>query len=184
MKRKLSFLLSLTLVAVVGNLTTRSALAEWEYTKWGMSVEEVRQASEGAAIPLETPQTTDDGQQTLLKTNWNPGQYEFEVLFNFVGSEPKLSELVLISQGKTIGLVDELKQRFGLPTRTIGELRQTSDSPRFSLVDQETLARPANPPANEPTPMSVLVEWETPNNFIQLIRQSPTDVTIRLQPLE
>ncbi|WP_036484053.1 hypothetical protein [Myxosarcina sp. GI1] len=184
MKKILSFLLLLPIFTAVEYFTIRPARAEWEYTQWGMSAEEVLQASEGAAVPVKNPKMTDDGQQTLLQSDWNSGKYQFEVLFNFIGSEPQLSEIVFVSQGNTVGLVDELKQRFGRPSRAVGQLQQTRKPPKFSLVDSETFARPANPPVSEPQPISVLVEWETPSNFIQLIRQSPTDVIIRLTPLE
>ncbi|MGV2826638.1 hypothetical protein [Myxosarcina sp. GI1(2024)] len=184
MKKKLSFWLPLVFAAAFGQLAILPARAEWQYTEWGMSVEEIKQASDGVAVPVENPQTTDNGQKTLLKTDWNSGSYQFEVLFNFIGNQPQLSEVVLIPQGNTEGLVDELKKRFGAPTRAVGELRRTSKSPSFSLVDSETFTRPANPPESDSPPISVLVEWETPSDFIQLIRQSPSDAMIRIQPVQ
>jgi len=187
MKNKISFLLPLTLIPIVGQFLAQPVKAEWEYTEWGMSLEEVRQASDGAAVPLEEPMS--DGEQTtLLKSDWNFNQYQFEVLLNFVGSDPKLSEVVLRSQGDTTGLVEELNQRFGRPSRMIGRLQQSEKPRGFTLIEEETFARPetssssVNSASDEN--LSVLVEWETETNFIQLIRQSPTDVTIRLKPMQ
>jgi antitoxin component HigA of HigAB toxin-antitoxin module len=54
------------------------------------------------------------------------------VLLNFVGSQPRLSEVVLTSQGDTKGLVEELNQRFGRPSRIIGSLQQIEKPRRFT----------------------------------------------------
>jgi len=53
MKNKVLFLLLLTLIPIVGQFLVQPVKAEWKYTEWGMSMEEVRQASDGAAVSLE-----------------------------------------------------------------------------------------------------------------------------------
>ncbi|NBD15593.1 MAG: hypothetical protein GVY04_05425 [Cyanobacteria bacterium] len=74
MKNKILFLLLLTLIPIVGQFLVQPVKAEWKYTEWGMSMEEVRQASDGAAVSLEEPMS--DGEQTtLLKSDWNFNQY-------------------------------------------------------------------------------------------------------------
>ena len=189
MKNKISLLLSLILTPIVTQFLAQPVRAEWEYTEWGMSMEEVREASEGSAVLLEEP-IIDGEQKTLLKSDWEFNEYQFEVLLNFVGSEPKLSEIILRSKGDTTGLVGELNQRFGRPTRMTGRLQQSEKPGGFTLIEDETFARPETSSSSsgvDPSDsenLSVLVEWETETNFIQLIRQSPNDVTIRLKPLQ
>lgn len=186
MKNKILLLRSLTLIPIVGLFLTQPANAEWEYTEWGMSMKEVLEASDGTAVPLEEPIINGE-QKTLLKSDWEFNQYQFEVLLNFVGSEPQLSEVVLISQGDTTGLVGALNQRFGRPIRMTGKLQRSEQPRSFTLIEEETFARPetssSNLSSSDDESLLVLVEWETETNFIQLIRQSPTDVTIRLKPV-
>jgi hypothetical protein len=62
------------------------AQAEWQYTRWGMSVDEVMTASKGAAIPVNPKEQIlfeEEDRQTLLKSQWSKEGYAFDVFFNF-----------------------------------------------------------------------------------------------------
>ena len=46
------FFLTLATTTILVGMVSLPAQAEWEYTRWGMSVDEVVEASEGEAIPV------------------------------------------------------------------------------------------------------------------------------------
>ncbi len=190
MKQK--FILSLvtsTILLSIGNLPAK---AEWEYTQWGMNLEEVAEASEGAAIPVNPDEQflfEDDTQQTLLKSQWATDSYSFDVFFNFSVDDDKLSEIVFKSTGKSEDLGLAMIERFGLPSRAQGGLsKRDSDIRGFRLTDRDNFAVPEtddiwqNQPERTDEDIAVLLEWITSQNFIQMSRQGTDDVIIRLKP--
>ena len=191
MKQK--FLLSLvtsTILVSIGNLP---AQAEWEYTQWGMSVEEVVEAADGAVIPVNPDEQfffeDDDSQQTLLKSQWSKDGYSFDVFFNFNISDSELSEIIFKSTGNNEDLGLAMIEEFGLPSRAEGGLsRQDSDIRGFKLLNRDNFAVPEsdnierNEPQRSDEDIAVLLEWITPENFIQMNRQGTDGVIIRLQP--
>ncbi len=191
MKQK--FILSLvtsTILLSIGNLPAK---AEWEYTQWGMSVDEVVEASEGTTIPVNPDEQfffEDDTQQTLLKTQWSTDGYSFDVFFNFSASDSKLSEIVFKSTGNNEDLGLAMIEEFGLPSRAQGGLsRKDSDIRGFRLYSRDNFAVPdsdnikRNQPQRSDEDIAVLLEWITPENFIQMSRQGTDDVIIRLNPV-
>ena len=191
MKQK--FILSLvtsTILLSIGNLPAK---AEWEYTQWGMSVDEVVEASEGATIPVNPDEQfffEDDTQQTLLKSQWSTDNYSFDVFFNFSVSDSTLSEIVFKSTGNNEDLGLAMIEEFGLPSRAQGGLsRKDSDIRGFRLYSRDNFAVPdsdnikRNQPQRSDEDIAVLLEWITPENFIQMSRQSTDDVIIRLNPV-
>ena len=183
-------LITSTILVSMGNLP---AQAEWEYTQWGMSVEQVVEASEGSVIPVNPEEQfffeDDDDQQTLLKTQWSKDGYSFDVFFNFDVSDSELSEIVFKSTGNNEDLGLAMIEEFGLPSRAEGGLsRQDSDIRGFKLLNRDNFAVPEsdnidrNQPQRSDEDIAVLLEWITPENFIQMNRQGTDGVIIRLQP--
>ncbi|MGK7893395.1 MAG: hypothetical protein AB4372_07170 [Xenococcus sp. (in: cyanobacteria)] len=182
-------LITSTILVSMGNLP---AQAEWEYTQWGMKLEEVAEASEGAAIPVNPDEQflfEDDTQQTLLKSQWATDSYSFDVFFNFSVDDDKLSEIVFKSTGKSEDLGLAMIERFGLPSRAQGGLsKRDSDIRGFRLTDRDNFAVPEtddiwqNQPERTDQDIAVLLEWITSQNFIQMSRQGTDDVVIRLKP--
>ena len=182
-------LVTSTILVSMGNLP---AQAEWEYTRWGMSVDEVVEASEGAAIPVNPNEQfffEDDTQQTLLKSQWSTDGYSFDVFFNFSVSDSKLSEVVFKSTGNNEDLGLAMIEEFGLPSRAQGGLsRKDSDIRGFRLYNTDNFAVPEtdnierNQPRRSDEDIAVLLEWITPEDFIRMTRQGTDDVIIRLKP--
>ena len=171
---------SLLLISLA--FVSQPALAEWEYTRWGMSPEALKQASDGAAIPVsgQGQQLTSDLQgKTLLKSTWTLDQYDFDVYFNFSGTEPALTEVVLIPRGNNQNLVSALSQKYGPPTTGVGSLRIQQRRPDFSLIPTNPADRVAPTPTGE---LSAVVQWQTPTNLIELNRNNPEQVTVRFLP--
>ena len=186
------FILPLVTTTILVSMSNLSAQAEWEYTQWGMKLEEVAEASEGAAIPVNPDEQflfEDDTQQTLLKSQWATDSYSFDVFFNFSVDDDKLSEIVFKSTGKSEDLGLAMIERFGLPSRAQGGLsKRDSDIRGFRLTDRDNFAVPEtddirqNQPERSDEDIAVLLEWITSQNFIQMSRQGTDDVVIRLKP--
>ena len=184
-------LVTTTILVSMGNLP---ATAEWEYTRWGMSVDEVVEASEGAAIPVNPKEQfffEDDTQQTLLKSQWSTDGYSFDVFFNFSVSDSQLSEVVFKSTGNNEDLGIAMIEEFGLPSRAQGGLsRRDSDIRGFRLYNRDNFAVPEpenisrNQPQRSDEDIAVLLEWITPRDFIQMSRQGTDEVIIRVKPVK
>ncbi len=182
-------LVTTTILVSMGNLPAK---AEWEYTRWGMSVDEVVEASEGAAIPVNPKEQfffEDDTQQTLLKSQWSTDGYSFDVFFNFGVSDSQLSEVVFKSTGNNEDLGIAMIEEFGLPSRAQGGLsRRDSDIRGFRLYNRDNFAVPEtdnisrNQPQRSDEDIAVLLEWITPRDFIQMSRQGTDEVIIRVKP--
>ncbi len=182
-------LVTTTILVSMGNLPAK---AEWEYTRWGMSVDEVVEASEGAAIPVNPKEQfffEDDTQQTLLKSQWSTDGYSFDVFFNFSVSDSQLSEVVFKSTGNNEDLGIAMIEEFGLPSRAQGGLsRRDSDIRGFRLYNRDNFAVPEtdnisrNQPQRSDEDIAVLLEWITPRDFIQMSRQGTDEVIIRVKP--
>ncbi len=186
------FILPLIAATIWNCIFNLPAKAEWEYTRWGMSVDEVVEASEGAAIPVNPDEQfffEDDTQQTMLKSQWSTDGYSFDVFFNFSNSDSKLSEIVFKSTGNNEDLGLAMIEEFGLPSRAQGGLsRKDSDIRGFRLYNRDNFAVPEtdnidrNQPRRSDEDIAVLLEWTTPEDFIQMTRQGADDVVIRLKP--
>ncbi|MDJ0899050.1 MAG: hypothetical protein QNJ55_09575 [Xenococcus sp. MO_188.B8] len=186
------FILLLIAATIWNCIFNLPAKAEWEYTRWGMSVDEVVEASEGAAIPVNPDEQfffEDDTQQTMLKSQWSTDGYSFDVFFNFSNSDSKLSEIVFKSTGNNEDLGLAMIEEFGLPSRAQGGLsRKDSDIRGFRLYNRDNFAVPEtdnidrNQPRRSDEDIAVLLEWTTPEDFIQMTRQGADDVVIRLKP--
>lgn len=67
-----------------------NAVADWQYTKWGMTPDEVIVASAGRATLID-PQFTPSGKTVyLLKAEHQSGLFHFEVQFGFSAAPRKL----------------------------------------------------------------------------------------------
>ena len=185
------FFLTLVTTTIFVSMVNLPAQAEWEYTRWGMSVDEVVEASEGAAIPVNSDEQIleNDNQQTLLKTQWSTEGYSFDVFFNFSVSDSKLSEVIFKSTSNNEDLGLAMIEEFGLPSRAQGGLsKKDSDIRGFRLVEKDNFAVPEtediwnNQPERSDEDIAVLLEWNTPRDFIQMNRQGSNDVIIRVRP--
>ncbi len=186
------FFFTLVTTTIFVSMVNLPAQAEWEYTRWGMSVDEVVAASEGGAIPVNPDEQflfEDDTQQTLLKTQWSTEGYSFDVFFNFSVSDSELSEVIFKSTGNNEDLGLAMIEEFGLPIRAQGGLsKKDSDIRGFRLVERDNFAVPEteniwnNQLERSEEDIAVLLEWNTPENFIQMSRQNSDEVIIRVKP--
>ncbi|AFZ36308.1 hypothetical protein Sta7437_2784 [Stanieria cyanosphaera PCC 7437] len=186
------FFLTLVITIIVVMMINLPAQAEWQYTRWGMSVDEVMTASKGEAIPVNPDEQDlfkDDHQQTLLKSQWTKEGYSFDVFFNFNIGDSQLSEIIFKSIGKNEDLGLAMIEEFGLPSRAQGGLsKKDSEIRGFRLVNRDNYAVPEtettlrNQPETSEKNIAILLEWNTPKNFIQMSRQGENEVIIRVKP--
>lgn len=104
--------------------TPNPAAADWQYTKWGMTPDEVIAASNGAASE-STPSPDSEPSEivTLASADYVASGYEFWVSFGF-SADRRLSEvsLSLRDSDKCVYLADALDRRYGRPVSREGGL--------------------------------------------------------------
>lgn len=73
------------------------SFADWQYTRWGMTVEEVRSASKGTATAPAKPGKGFEGDATegLLTAPYQAGRFSFEAEFHFSKEDHKLAYVEL-----------------------------------------------------------------------------------------
>lgn len=114
-------------LVIVGALLALAApaRADWQYTHWGMSVDEVVKASKGAAVPLESGDAQHVrpgvGAEARLKAPYKAGEYQFRAFFYFDGAG-KLTLVDVSSDdldpyGASRAIVAELRAKYGPPLR-------------------------------------------------------------------
>lgn len=161
-------------------LIAQPALAEWEYTRWGMTPTEVQKASSGEAVPVSAPPadlTSSEEGKTLLKSRWSLEQYDFDVYFNFSGTPAALTEVILISRSNNQDIVSALTRKYGPPVTAQGNLRMQRRR-NFTLIPSNPDERVPPSPAGD---LSAQVQWQTERDVITLSRQDET-VTISFVP--
>jgi hypothetical protein len=118
--------------------------AEWQYTRWGMTRDQVVAASKGAAVPT-TPQEQQDhklspsGVSATLKQPWAAGRFKFDAFFYF-GEEGGLSMVDLqLRSGNPHELIGALRKKYGEPESKSSSARLTillwrTDADQISLM--------------------------------------------------
>jgi hypothetical protein len=121
-------------VAILTGLLLASAAvsqADWEYTTWGMTVDEVRQASQGRARDNDpTKHDIRAGSRSLLQAPYDAYGWHFTARLLFNTRTNRLDEVSLEAQGGCDGvrLARAVQQTYGPPTSTTtyGTIKVTS----------------------------------------------------------
>ena len=77
-----------------------AAKADWEYTKWGMSPQQVVSASKNLAKPGSDLHPDSDGNVTKLVAPFQSGKFSFEAQFGFDAAD-RLSSVTLVLNDKS-----------------------------------------------------------------------------------
>ena len=108
-------------VSIVLFALNSPSYADWEYTSWGMSPEQVLAASAGKASKNDDVEerSTDDA-FGLLKAPHNAGKFKFEVIFLFDKVSNKLTTVNLQLMNHNVGhdLHGALMTKYGAPIST------------------------------------------------------------------
>ena len=81
----------------------RAAEADWEYTKWGMSPQQVLNASKNPTRESFDLHPDSDGNVTKLVTPYRSGKFLFEAQFGFDTGD-RLSSVTLVLNDKSAGM--------------------------------------------------------------------------------
>ena len=100
-------------------IPTCQAQAGWQYTQWGMSMEEVLSASKGAAHPTAKPATyPNDSLKHLLDGTYESGDFTFNVQYIFRQRKLEVVILALTNPSDCALLRLELANTYGKPQST------------------------------------------------------------------
>ena len=108
-----------SIIATASLLSASQASADWQYTHWGMSPEEVVKASQGIASSNLTSNEASGGfvgATNLLVAPYQSGDYSFRAVFAF-NEKRKLMGVSLLMQNPSagIGLASNLQMKYGKP---------------------------------------------------------------------
>ena len=80
-----------------------AAKADWEYTRWGMTPQQVRNASKVPARESSDLHPDSDGNVTKLVAPYKSGKFSFEAQFGFDAAD-RLSSVTLVLNDKSAGM--------------------------------------------------------------------------------
>ena len=80
-----------------------AAKADWEYTKWGMTPQQVVSASKNLATEGSDLRPDSDGNVTKLVAPYQSGKFSFEAQFGFDAAD-RLSSVTLVLNDKSAGM--------------------------------------------------------------------------------
>ena len=81
----------------------RAAKADWEYTKWGMTPQQVISASKNLTRESSDRHPDSDGNITKLVAPYQSGKFSFEAQFGFNATD-RLSSVTLVLKDKSAGM--------------------------------------------------------------------------------
>src|ERR1700688_187290 len=123
MKRIILAFLALALVGLAS-----PAAADWQFTKWGMTPEQVVKKSPTPVkkvAPEDRDQgghlTIEKGMPNLLEGDWTSGAFKFHVTYRF-DARRHLSavDLEILEDGQAMDVANALSDRYGKPDQEIG----------------------------------------------------------------
>lgn len=115
-------------------LISNAGLADWQYTKWGMTVDEVIIASDGKAKEFVDSGRDSDTARTLATAPYIAGDFLFEANFMFDRKTQQLRHVKLtLKKGNGRSLYAALVNRYGKPVSE----HETAVLPSARWLDQE-----------------------------------------------
>ncbi len=123
----------ITIAAVVGMASP--SWADWQFTRWGMTPEQVEAASGGRA-PMVPPQVSEAG--TVFNIGpYSSGDHSFTAKYSY--KSRRLSAITLEMNSSCGSLKDDLKTRYGNPLaddslRSMGETSRWIDTKRNNAI--------------------------------------------------
>ena len=84
-------------------ICSSAAKAAWEYTKWGMTPQQVVSASKNLATEASDLRPDSDGNVTKLVAPYQSGKFSFEAQFGFDATD-RLASVTLVLNDKSAGM--------------------------------------------------------------------------------
>ena len=106
------------ILAILVAAWPRPGLCDWEYTRWGMTIEQVKSASVGDATDNPSPEDESTvGEEASLIGRFSADGFDYKVYFMFERRTKRLAgvSLHLLDQAKGQALYDYLVKKYGRP---------------------------------------------------------------------
>lgn len=138
----------LCLCAVAAGSWPGVAAADWEYTRWGMTPQQVVDASAGSAAPIATEESegkklVPEGTPPALKSAWRTGDFRFTAYFYFDDSDALTRVILDLEDGDDRGVMGALVERYGEPFRQASTWSRRS-GPDLSFTDMAAWQTPTD----------------------------------------
>ena len=138
-----TLMLALVAIALAVILRPPSADGDWQYTRWGMTVDEVVAASAGVARAYpKDPQKSYHGFDNLAAAPYEASGFSFTARFMFSPGEARLTGVDLdVANSTCADLEGALRSRYGVPeseqntyVHSLFTWRDITDSNQVSLL--------------------------------------------------
>jgi hypothetical protein len=111
------------LICVVVFMAPNTLFANWRYTQWTMTQDEVQRAASGKATILSLSEqaansSAESNEVALLQAPYASGKYDFTAVFSFDKRTNKLAsvKLNLNNKDKAAELLGSLRAKYGTPS--------------------------------------------------------------------
>lgn len=140
-------------IALCCGLCCSSASAKWQYTEWGMTLDQVSKAAPGGTVPLSSAESlansvADSNEKALSKATYESGQYRFTAIFSFDSRTGGLSsvKLNMANLEKALELRGSLAAKYREPDYqretaviSVARWRDTTDEIEYFCIGNQML---------------------------------------------
>jgi hypothetical protein len=155
----------LGIVLVLACCGVSAAKADWEYTKWGMTPQEVVGASKNLAKASNDPHPDSDGNVTKLVAPYQSGKFAFEAQFAFDTAD-KLASVTLVLNDKSTHMEME-SMGMDMDDKSMGmkmDMGQDQDQGICHALDESLNTAHGQPPYHGASHLYAIEKWQDPKN--------------------
>jgi len=137
-------LFMLVIVSIVALTAPQNILADWQYTRWGMTAEEIVAASVGNAHLISDSEKEGESAENfdaIALGTYSTGPFEFEVSFRALKGEHTLDtvRLELKDPPKYIRLREALIAKYGTGQETVEDIGSVKTTKTIWSAETETV---------------------------------------------
>jgi hypothetical protein len=142
-----------------------AAKADWEYTKWGMTPQEVVGASNNLAKASTDPHPDSDGNVTKLVAPYKSGKFAFEAQFAFDAAN-KLASVTLVLNDKSTHMEMESMDMDDKSMDMKMNMGHDEDQDQgiCHALDESLNAAHGQPPYHGASHLYAIEKWPDPKN--------------------
>jgi hypothetical protein len=142
-----------------------AAKADWEYTKWGMTLQQVVTASKNQAKQGSDLHPDSDGNVTKLVAPYKSGEFSFEAQFGFDAAD-KLSSVTLVLQDKSTHMDMESMDMDDKSMHMDMKMHMDMNSDQGICHDLDVSLNTAHgpPPYHGASHLYAIEKWQDPKN--------------------
>jgi hypothetical protein len=152
----------LGLVLVFACCSASAAKADWEYTKWGMTPQQVVSASKNLAKEGSDPHPDSDGNVTKLVAPYQDGKFSFEAQFGFDTAD-RLSSVTLVLNDKSTHMEMESMDDKPMDHKSM-HMGMNADEGICHALDVSLNTAYGPPPYHGASHLYAIEKWQDPKN--------------------